>query len=369
MNPSVPKTITSPKLSAPVTIVCSDSSPEGTSMAASDPSNTESNGESPSPRSAARWRTPLLWAAGADTDDRWITNRAERARFGSQGALLILIGTISAGSALLMMSVIGTTSLAVAIPASIVWGLVVFVVARMPIQTYSVDDESPSRRRTVKRMLGIAPVAILLMLSAIMVSQLAMLSIAEHDIDVRLAENRSREIADLAQSVPQASPFAEQSGTITRDLQAAVAAADQAAAADERARLEFENAITGNAGTGVPGEGPETQRAREQYSQATVRVQQTQADLVAAQDRAASAQEALSRAIDAEVSERAASIEDNDGLVARSEALDDITDESTTLTLIRWWLTITFFLVFLAPLFLSLSTPRRRQAALLPAPA
>lgn len=368
MNPSIPENITSPKLSAPVTIDCSDSSSEGTNMAASDPSNTESHDESPSPRSATRWRTPLLWAAGADTDDLSNTNRAERARVGSQGALLILIGIISAGSALLMMSVIGTTSLAVAIPASIVWGLVVFVATRMATQTYSVATEPPSRRWTAKRVLGIAPLAILLTLIAIMVGQMAMLSIAERDIDVRLAENRSREIAELAQSVPQMGSFAEQSGTITRDLQAAVAAADRAVAAEEQARLEFENAITGIAGTGT-GEGPDTQRAREQYSQATAQVQQTQTDLVAAQDRAASAREALGRAIDAEVSERAASIEDNDGLVARSEALDDIAAESTTLTLIRWWLTITFILVFLAPLFLSLSTPRRRQAAPLPAAA
>ena len=185
-----------------------------------------------------------------------------------------------------------------------------------------------------------------------------------------MTENQARQIAEMSETVHSTSPFAERFAVIERDLQVATSIADQAVAAETQARLEFEKEATGNpGGTGMPGEGPETQRAREQYAQATVQVQQTQADLVAARDRAASAQAALNTAIAAEIADRAAEIAADDGLLTRLEALDDVFADSTTLTVIRWWLTMTVILVFLVPLFLSLSIPRRRQATLSPVTA
>ena len=161
MNPSMPEPITSPKVSAPVSIDCSREV-EGTSMATNDPSTPESPSETTS-RSAA-WRTPLLWAAGVDTDGQWVTTRADRARYGSQGASLVLLGFIAAASVLLAGSQIGLP-VAATIVAAIVWGSMVFFISRATTYWASTDDEPPSRRRTTIQIMRIAPMVILLVLA------------------------------------------------------------------------------------------------------------------------------------------------------------------------------------------------------------
>ena len=298
----------------------------------------------------ARSYNPFLFAAGAEPS--WILNRSERSRIVSQGALVWLIALIGGSAMVLFCSTILDGYRHWFIGVGVVWGLIVFFIDRWITGYIDFGPmESGEDEQGKKSKVGMfATRLILAVVIGIFIAEPIIMTVFNDRIQMKLDEIHSDKVAELNVSVP--AQFADETTRIEDALKASSDALIIARDQERIARESFEKEATGTGGTGVRGEGPDTQREREAYIAAQLRTREATDALAAAEETHTVASAELAQDIKDEIAVQTATINNSRDLLDREEALRKVISEHGWLAFVRWYLTAVLVLIDLMPLLL-----------------
>lgn len=298
----------------------------------------------------ARSYNPFLFAAGAEPS--WILNRSERSRLISQGALVWLIALIGGSAMVLFCSTIFDGYRHWFIGVGVVWGLIVFFIDRWITGYIDFGPmESGESEQGKKSKVGMFVTRfVLAVVIGIFIAEPIIMAVFDDRIQVKLDEIHSDKVAALNVSVP--ARFADETIRIRDARKASLDALILAREQERIARESFEKEATGTGGTGVRGEGPDTQREREAYGAAQLRTREAADALAAAEETYKVASAELDQDVKDEIAAQTATINNSRDLLDREEALRKVISEHGWLAFVRWYLTAVLVLIDLMPLLL-----------------
>nr|WP_286171990.1 DUF4407 domain-containing protein [Mycobacterium sp. BK086] len=304
------------------------------------------------------WRSPLLWAAGAEFG--WITNRAERARLTCAGGIVCLTALAGAAAMVLLLSTVLGGFRAYFVAVGSTWGLVVFMIDRWITATIDYGNLEPGERpRHWWNKIGYFGGRLLLAgVIGLLIAEPIILGIFRDDIADEIDKIHSGQIKQLNDTVPQEASFVQQSMAIEAALTAAQINQKDSSVAESNAYGDWQAELHGTGGTGDVGNGPEAYTAQGIYNRKRDARIDADGILAAAITKHAQDQAELSRLIAGEIDRRAATIRDDGGLLIREEALEHVLTDNPRLQLVRWFLTGALLLVDLMPALLKMTSGR-----------
>lgn len=329
----------------------------------------------------------LTRLAGADPDVL-AKARTDRAKYATMGVVLLTTAGFAGVSATFALDTSVGLPLPAAIVAGVLWGCAILALDRMLV--VSLTRQSGWVRNAVAavpRLLlafvigSIVSVPLVLRIfqpeinGELEIMHSENLTVAQEKLDKRFADiPRTQERVTELQAI--ASGQSQPSVSADPDVVAAQEKVTLAQKAYDDAAKEAQCELVGNCGTGQPGIGEAYRQAKARADQAAVALSDAKANLAAvtsaAQAKISGGAASNSRAAAEELKTLAPRLEqrkaeraeaqrrldsgelNNEGMLARLEALDRLSDEHGNMQLAQWALTALFLLIELLPVTVKL---------------
>lgn len=311
----------------------------------------------------------LLWVAGVDP--MYVQTVADRARYTSVGAIVVLTATAATASL--------TTALALVfaghgwltfLPVGLLWGTIVFsfdrwIVSSVDYGPLQAAEKTRAAHRSRQMSKGVQFLVRLIMagLVGLIISEPIVLAVFGPEISQQLTAQHALDAGGQTAQLNAAQH--EQLAVLNGPVKSADAALASATAAADNARIIYICELTGKCSglpagtvTGTPGDGPQAAQDYAVWQRALSQQQQAQqvADQASASERAAAA--ALAVQTKARIQAATTTVYSDNGLLAREKALDTLSQQNSGFLMRRIILWLALMFVDLAPVLLKTFSPR-----------
>ena len=310
----------------------------------------------------------LLWVAGVDA--RHVQTAADRARYTSMGAIVVLTATAAAASLTVALTLVfsGHSWLRF-LPAGLVWGAIVFSFDRWIVSSFDYgplteaeETKAEHHSRSVSKIVQFLVRLTMAVLVGLVISEPIVLAIFGPEISQQLTVQHTMDASKQAAQIDAAQQ--QQLVVLNRPVKAAGAALAAATAAADNAHKVYLCELTGKCDlppgevTGVPGQGPQAAQDFAAWQRALAQQQQDQqiADRASATERIAAA--ALAQQTSAQIRAATAAVNADNGLLAREKALDTLSQQNPGFLLRRIMLWLALMFIDLAPVLLKTFSPK-----------
>jgi serine/threonine protein kinase len=312
----------------------------------------------------------LLWVAGVDV--RHVQTKADRARYTSMGAIVVLIATAAAASLTVALTLVFSGHSWIRfLPVGLVWGTIVFNFDRWIVSSLDYGQLRAAeaageigrarRSRSVSKVVQFFVRLTMAALVGLVISEPIVLAIFGPEISQQLTVQHTADASKQAVQIDAAEQ--QQLAILNRPVQAADAALAEATAAASNAHKIYLCELTAKcdlpAGevTGVPGVGPQAAQDYNAWQSALRQQQQSQviANQASATERATAV--GLARQTAAQIAAATRIVDADNGLLAREKALDTLSQQNPGFLLRRVVLWLALMFIDLAPVLLKTFSP------------
>ena len=310
----------------------------------------------------------LLWVAGVNPTH--VQTVPDRARYTSMGAIVVLTASSATASLTVALTLVfGGYDWLRFLPVGMLWGAVVFTFDRWIVSSVDYGPLTAAEKtRTAYRSRSISKIVQFLVrltmagLVGLIISEPIVLAVFGPEINQQLIAQHA---ADVSQQTTQIDTAQQQQLVVlNRPVLAADTALAAATAAADNAHKIYICELTGKCDlppgevTGVPGAGPQ---AAQDFTAWQNSLRQQQQDLQIANQASAAertAAVALARQTSAQIKAATATVDSDDGLLAREKALDTLSRQNPGFLLRRVVLWLALMFIDLAPVLLKTFSPR-----------
>jgi serine/threonine protein kinase len=308
----------------------------------------------------------LLWVAGVDPAH--VQTRADRARYTSMGAIVVLTASAATASLTIALTLVfsGHGWLRF-LPVGLVWGAIVFNFDRWIVSSFdygplSAEDKSAHHYRWISKIVQFLVRLTMAALVGLVISEPIVLAIFGPEISQQLVAQHTADATKQARQIYAAQQ--QRLAVLERPVQAADAALAIATAAANNAHKIYLCEVTARCDlppgevTGQVGAGPQAALDFTAWQRALGQQQQDQriANQASATERTAAA--SLARQTSAQIAAATRTVDADNGLLAREKALDTLSRQNPGFLLRRVILWLALMFIDLAPVLLKTFSPK-----------
>jgi serine/threonine protein kinase len=312
----------------------------------------------------------LLWVAGVDV--RHVQTKADRARYTSMGAIVVLTATAAAASLTIALTLVFSGhSWLKFLPAGLAWGAIVFNFDRWIVSSFDYgpltaaeaagENGATRRSRSASKVVQFLVRLTMAALVGLVISEPIVLAIFGPEISQQLTVQHTADARKQAAQIDAAEQ--QQLAVLNHPVQAAdVALATATAAADNAHKiylceLTAKCDLPGGEITGVAGAGPQAAQDYNAWLRALrqQRHDQLVANQASATERAAAVE--LARQTSGQIAAATRTVDADNGLLAREKALDTLSRQNPGFLLRRVMLWLALMFIDLAPVLLKTFSP------------
>jgi serine/threonine protein kinase len=311
----------------------------------------------------------LLWVAGIDA--KHVQTVADRARYTSMGAIVVLTATAAAASLTLALTLVFSGHSWVRfLPAGLLWGVIVFSFDRWIVSsldygplTTAEETKSAHRSRSMSKAVQFLVRLTMAALVGLVISEPIVLAVFGPEISQQLSVQHTIDASKLATQIDAGQR--QQLAILNRPVAAANATLAAATAAADNDRKIYLCELTGQLCdlppgevTGQAGAGPQSSLDYAAWQRALLQQEHAQqvADQASTTERAAAA--ALAAHTSAQLKVATATVDADNGLLAREKALDTLSQQNPGFLLRRLVLWLALMFIDLTPVLLKTFSPR-----------
>jgi serine/threonine protein kinase len=308
----------------------------------------------------------LLWVAGVDPAH--MQTRADRARYTSMGAIVVLIASAATGSLTIALTLVfsGHGWLRF-LPVGLVWGAIVFNFDRWIVSSFDYgpltteDNNSRHYCRWISKVVQFLVRLTMAALVGLVISEPIVLAIFGPEISQQLIAQHTADATKQAAQIYTAQQ--QRLAVLERPVQAADAVLATATADANNAHRVYLCELTARCDlppgeiTGQAGAGPQAALDFAAWQRALNQQQQDQqiANQASATERTAAAN--LARQTSTQIASETRTVDVDNGLLAREKALDTLSSQNSGFLLRRVILWLALMFIDLAPILLKTFSP------------